>query len=154
MYLVMLRWYFSWIPKKLNTLDHQCEFETVVYNEIHRLIRYNTLLWFRHLQHFSNMAGTPKLTNWENHSHRRGIHRRQLSHSSACCYGDSQPWRTLHTTLWRKTFSWDGNDSCSVTKLRNRHFTHVKLLWDREESANFAAAFYTMQDRLLTPEWC
>jgi len=46
--------------KKLNTLDHQFEFETVVYNEIHRLIRHNAFLWFRHLRHFSNMAGTPK----------------------------------------------------------------------------------------------
>ena len=54
--------------KKLNTLDHQFQFETVIYNEIHRLIRYNAILWFRHLRHFSNMAWTPKLTNWENHS--------------------------------------------------------------------------------------
>ena len=104
MYLVMLRWYFSWIPKKLNTLDHQCEFETVVYNEIHRLIRYNTLLWFRHLQHFSNMAGTPKLTNWENHSHRRGIHRRQLSHSSACCWRLTALAHTPHDSLTEDIF--------------------------------------------------
>jgi len=55
--------------KKLNTLDQQFEFETVIYNEIHRLIRYNAILWFRHLRHFSNMAGTPKLTNCENHSY-------------------------------------------------------------------------------------
>jgi len=54
--------------KNLNMLDHQFEFETVIYNKIHRLIRYNAILWFRHLRHFSNMAGTPKLTNYENHS--------------------------------------------------------------------------------------
>jgi len=27
------------LKKKLNTLDHQFEFETIVYNEIHRLIQ-------------------------------------------------------------------------------------------------------------------
>ena len=32
------------------------------------MIRYIAFLWFRHLRHFSNMAWTPKLTNWENHS--------------------------------------------------------------------------------------
>ena len=31
------------------------------------VIRYSAFLWFRHLRHFSNMAWTPKLTNWENH---------------------------------------------------------------------------------------
>jgi len=32
------------------------------------MIRYIAFLWFRHLRHFCNMAWTPKLTNWENHS--------------------------------------------------------------------------------------